>query len=324
MNIELQSNMHPVLDAKVIEYLNQAMAEKTKAVYQNALKQFINAGYSIPATPEQVAKYLSHAKTKKGTPPSPATLNTWLAALKFAHKALGFSNPCESLLVRQTLKGIKRVHGTAQRQARPLLKKEVVSILPTDMTRKKRVKTVRDTALILIGFSGMFRCSELVNLQIADLTETDEGMVILLRKSKTDQNKQGRKVGIPRANNEGEVCPVEALNAWLEVLKQHKITKGTLFRNLDRKNGKGGVIGASLAPASVSILLKKHAEKAGIDPELVSGHSLRAGAATELALRGVDLWKIQQQGGWKDIRMLVERYIRSARIFEDNAMNEVW
>jgi len=213
--------------------------------------------------PEQVAKYLSHAKTKKGTPPSPATLNTWLAALKFAHKALGFSNPCESLLVRQTLKGIKRVHGTAQRQARPLLKKEVVSILPTDMTRKKRIKTVRDTALILIGFSGMFRCSELVNLQIADLTETDEGMVILLRQSKTDQNKQGRKVGIPRANNEGEVCPVEALNAWLEVLKQHKITKGTLFRNLDRKNGKGGVIGASLAPASVSILLKKHAEKAG-------------------------------------------------------------
>jgi len=320
----LDINRETHLDTKVVQYLNQAMSEETKVAYQRALKRFINAGYSIPATPEQVAEYLSHAETKTGFPPSPATINIWLSALGFAHKALGFNNPCSSLLVRQTLKGIKRVHGTAQRQARPLLKTEVVSILPTDMTRKKRVKTVRDTALILIGFSGMFRCSELVNLQIADLTETDEGMVILLRQSKTDQNKQGRKVGIPKANDEGEICPVQALKAWLAVLQQYGITKGALFRNVDRKNGKGGVIGASLTSRSVSRLLKKHAELAGIDPTLVSGHSLRAGAATELALRGVDLWKIQQQGGWKDIRMLVERYIRGARLFEDNPMNEVW
>jgi len=320
----LDINRETHLDAKVVQYLNQAMSEATKVAYQKALKRFINAGYSIPATPEHVAEYLSHAETKTGSPPSPSTINTWLSALGFAHKALGLNNPCESLLVRQTLKGIKRVHGTAQRQARPLLKKEVMSILPTDETGKKRVKAVRDTALILIGFSGMFRCSELVKLQIADLTETDKGMVILLRQSKTDQDRMGRQIGIPRASHENEVCPVQALKAWLAVLQQHGITEGALFRNVDRKNGKGGVIGASLTSRSVSRLLKKHAEQAGIDPTLVSGHSLRAGAATELALRGVDLWKIQQQGGWKDIRMLVERYIRGARLFEDNAMNQVW
>jgi len=323
MMLDTLINKEARLDAKVVEYLNQAMAEQTKVSYQKALKRFINAGYSIPATPEQVAEYLSHAQTKTGMTPRPTTLKTWLSALGFAHKALGLNNPCDSLLVRQVLKGIKRTHGIAQRQARPLLKKEVISILPTEGVGKKRVKAIRDTALILIGFSGMFRCSELVKLQISDLTETDEGMVILLRQSKTDQNKQGRQIGIPRAK-EGEVCPVQALKAWLVELKKHGITDGSLLRNTDRKNGKGGVIGESLTTRSVSRLLKNHAEKAGIDPTLVSGHSLRAGAATELALRGVDLWKIQQQGGWKDIRMLVERYIRGARIFEDNPMGEIW
>jgi len=321
----LDINREKHLDTKVIEYLNQSMAKATKVVYQKALQRFFNAGYSIPATPEQVVEYLSYTRVlNTGEPPSPATITTWLSALAFAHKALGFKNPCDSLLVRQTLKGIKRVHGTAQRQAHPLVKTELVAILPTDETGKRRVKVVRDTALILIGFSGMFRCSELVQLQIADLTETDKGMVICLRQSKTDQTKQGRRIGIPMARPEEKICPVKALKEWLLVLKQHGITEGAIFRNVDRKNGKVKVIGESLTSRSVSRLLKKAAEKAGLDPTLVSGHSLRAGAATELALRGVDLWKIQQQGGWKDLRMLVERYIRGARLFEDNAMNEVW
>ena len=164
----------------------------------------------------------------------------------------------------------------------------------------------------------------MVGLLIEDLTEVKEGFVVFLRRSKTDQTGPGRKVGIPRARSSDEtidaVCPVKALSAWIATLKQQGITKGPVFRHLD----KGGRIGDSLHARSISRILKYHAEKAGIDPTLVSGHSLRAGAVTELAIRGFDLWKVQQQGGWKDTRMLLERYIRGARIFADNAMADIW
>jgi integrase len=169
----------------------------------------------------------------------------------------------------------------------------------------------------------MFRRAELVDLRLEDLTEVEEGFVVLLKRSKTDQTGRGRKVGIPRASVDGTfetICPVKALAAWVAALKERGITTGPVFRHVD----KAGTIGENLHARSISRILKDHAEKAGIDPTLVSGHSLQSGATTELAIRGVDLWKVQQQGGWKDARMLVERYIRGARIFADNAMNEIW
>lgn len=315
------------LSAKVKGYLSQAMAENTKLSYQDALAKFYKEGYEIPATPVQIAEYISHVKIKNGETPSMATLKVWLAALGMAHKSLGFANPCDSTLVSQTFRGMKRAHGTAQRQARPLLFDDITKMTQADLFGGyQKVKEIRDAALILIGFSGMFRRAELVGLLISDLTETTEGFVVWLRCSKTDQMGQGRKVGIPRAaqtseEEQGEaVCPVKALSAWIATLKQQGITKGPVFRHVT----KAGTIGANLHARSVSRILKFHAEKAGIDPTLVSGHSLRAGAATELAIRGVDLWKVQQQGGWKNTGTLVERYIRGARIFADNAMAEIW
>lgn len=320
------------LSVKVKSYLSQAMAERTKTSYQEALTKFYKDGYEVPATPVQIAEYISHAKIKNGNTPSMATIQLWLAALGMAHKNLGFANPCDSELVKQTFRGMKRAHGTAQRQARPLLFDDVVKMTQADLFGGyQKVKDIRDTALILIGFSGMFRRAELIDLRIEDLTEVKEGFVVLLRRSKTDQMGRGRKVGIPRASIDSTfeadaeaeaetVCPVKALSAWIATLKERGITRGPVFRHVD----KAGTISDSLHARSISRILKYHAEKAGIDPTLVSGHSLRAGAATELAIRGVDLWKVQQQGGWKDTRMLVERYIRGARIFADNAMAEIW
>ncbi|RKZ77981.1 MAG: integrase [Candidatus Parabeggiatoa sp. nov. 1] len=319
------------LSVKVKDYLSQAMAENTKLSYQDALAKFYKEGYKIPATPVQIAEYISHVKIKNGETPSMATLKVWLAALGMAHKSLGFANPCDSTLVSQTFRGMKRTHGTAQRQARPLLFDDITKMTQADLFGGyQKVKEIRDMALILVGFSGMFRRAELVGLLLSDLTETTEGFVVWQRRSKTDQMGQGRKVGIPRAAQSSEedseeenveaVCPVKALAAWVTTLKQQQITTGPVFRHVD----KGGAIGENLHARSVSRILKYHAEKAGIDPTLVSGHSLRAGAATELAIRGVDLWKVQQQGGWKNTRTLVERYIRGARIFADNAMAEIW
>jgi len=317
------------LSVKVKSYLSQAMAERTKTSYQEALTKFIQSGYEVPASPVQIAEYISHVKIKNGNTPSMATIQLWLAALGMAHKSLGFANPCDSDLVKQTFRGMKRAHGTAQRQARPLLFDDVVKMTQGDLFGGyHKVKDIRDTALILIGFSGMFRRAELIGLLLSDLTETKEGFVVLLRHSKTDQLGRGRQVGIPRASIDKTfrtfetemVCPVKALSAWIATLKEHGITRGPIFRHVD----KAGTIGENLHARSISRILKYHAEKAGIDPTLVSGHSLRAGAATELAIRGVDLWKVQQQGGWKDTRQLIERYIRGARIFADNAMADIW
>ncbi|HEW98629.1 MAG TPA: hypothetical protein ENF37_08335 [Beggiatoa sp.] len=193
------------LSVKVKDYLSQAMAENTKLSYQDALAKFYKEGYKIPATPVQIAEYISHVKIKNGETPSMATLKVWLAALGMAHKSLGFANPCDSTLVSQTFRGMKRTHGTAQRQARPLLFDDITKMTQADLFGGyQKVKEIRDMALILVGFSGMFRRAELVGLLLSDLTETTEGFVVWQRRSKTDQMGQGRKVGIPRAAQSSE------------------------------------------------------------------------------------------------------------------------
>lgn len=177
----------------------------------------------------------------------------------------------------------------------------------------------RDNALLALGFCGLFRRSEIVGIQLEDIERHDDGLVILLRQSKTDQRGQGRKVAIPRAMR-SDVCPVEIINQWITELNKQGITNGALIRSVK----KSGVIGPALSTRNVNTILKSLASKIGIDDTLVSGHSLRAGGATTLAQANVELWKIQQLGGWKDSRMLTERYIREARLFADNAMANIW
>lgn len=313
---------NPSWSVEVQQYLMAAYADQTKAAYQLALQRFEAMGYTIPATPPQVVEFLTQVRTVPGKPPQMATLSVWLAGIGKAHELSGYTNPCQHPLVKQVFRGMKRVHGTAQRQARPLLQEEVVSMVP--VPKIPTVKAIRDAVLILFGFTGMFRASELVSVSIEDLSETREGIVVWVRRSKTDQEGSGRQVGIPRARDQKSLCPVKTLKTWLALLKQQGITQGPVLRNVDRRNGKGGRVGTALTSRSVNRILKSYAKQVGIDPTLVSGHSLRAGAATTLAKAGVDLWKVQQQGGWKDTRTLVERYIRNARLFEDNAMTSIW
>jgi len=313
---------NPSLSVEAQQYLTAAYAPKTKAAYQLALQRFEALGYAIPATPPQVVEFLTQVQTVQGKRPQMATLSLWLAGIGKAHELSGYANPCQHPLVKEVFRGMKRTHGTAQRQARPLLQAEVVKMVTTPPV--KTVKVIRDTVLILFGFTGMFRVSELVGIQLEDLLEHEEGILVRVRRSKTDPEGYGRQVGIPRARDPEGICPVKALNLWLDVLKPQGITQGPVLRNVDRRNGQGGVIGTALTTRSVNRILKFHAKQVGIDPTLVSGHSLRAGAATTLAKAGVDLWKVQQQGGWKDTRMLVERYIRNARLLADNAMANIW
>jgi integrase len=173
------------------------------------------------------------------------------------------------------------------------------------------VKGKRDRALLLLGFAGAFRRSELVGLSVEDLQESRDGITVLLRRSKTDQEGEGRKVGIPYGQHP-ETCPVRALQAWREVAG---ISEGLLFRAVN-KSGKVG--GKGLSPIDVARAVKSAAAAAGLNPAFFSGHSLRAGLATAAAAAGVAERVIMATTGHKSERML-RRYIREGNIFRENA-----
>ncbi|MFC3182535.1 site-specific integrase [Cypionkella sinensis] len=168
----------------------------------------------------------------------------------------------------------------------------------------------RDRALLLIGWAGGFRCSELAGLDLADVEEAREGLILHLRRSKTDQTGQGRKIGIPLGRTRH--CPVAALTAWREVLATDH---GPLFRPVDRH---GNIQPDRLRGDAVSTILRDRLTGAGIDPEGYSGHSLRAGLATSAIKAGVPTYKVRAQTGHASDMMLA-RYVRDAGMFDGNA-----
>jgi integrase len=207
--------------------------------------------------------------------------------------------------VRLTLRGIARTHGTAQRRAKPLTVAELLHLTSAAATTRDK----RDHALLLIGFAGAFRRSELVAIDVENLAFVDEGVVVTIRRSKTDQEGQGRNVAIPVGR--GPSCPVRALSAWLAA---SGIEKGPVFRRVARD----GTVGAErLSSQTVALVLKEQIARTGGDPAGVSGHSLRAGFVTSAAKAGASSWKIRQQTGHKSDAMLA-RYIRDAELFSDN------
>lgn len=284
-------------------YLRASLAEATKRAYRADVLAFLAAGGSIPATPAQVAYYLAGLAEDL----CPATLQRRAVAIGKAHVAQRFADPTKDEHVRATLRGIRRVHGRPQQQAAPLLREDllaVVDALPESLIG------VRDRALLLMGFAGGFRRSELVSLDLADVAFVPDGLLITLRRSKTDQEGVGRKLGIPYGRT--RACPVKALRAWLD---KAELVAGPIFRSVD----KGGQVGSrALTDQSVNLVLRKCAAQAGLSCERLSGHSLRAGLVTSAAKLGVSTWKIRQQTGHRSEAML-QRYIRDADIFLDNA-----
>jgi integrase len=238
---------------------------------------------------------------------SVAALNRRLAALAKVHRTRGFSNPTSVEVVKATLRGLKRIKGTAQHQATPLIKEDLFVVLEA---MGSRLKDVRDRALLLLGFAGGFRRSELIGLNWDDLIPVRRGLEVILRRSKTDQKGAGRKIGIPHAR--GRWCPVVALEQWRVA---SGITDGAMFRPIDRHHR---VSAKRLSGEAVCLVVRERVQAAGIDLKDYSGHSLRAGLATSAAQAGVSSWKIRQQTGHASDAML-SRYIRDGGLFINNA-----
>ena len=291
------------LSQDVSRYVRDSMSDNTLRAYLSDLRHFESWGAAIPATDVTLADYLAAYAGKLST----ATLARRLASISKAHASRGLPNPVKSELVRATMRGIRRTHGTAQRQAKPLVKEDLFAVLGA---MGEGLKDARDRALLLVGFAGGFRRSELVAINVTDIDHVRQGIVVTIRRSKTDQEGEGRKVGIPWGRS--RFCPVQSLALWLEAAG---IEDGPLFRPVDRH---GNVLGTRLSGEAVSLVIRQRVADAGLDPDDYSGHSLRAGLATSAAAAGVSSWKIRQQTGHASDAMLA-RYIRDGELFVDNA-----
>ena len=283
-------------------YLDAALSENTRRAYRSDLKHFTDWGGTVPASDFMVAEYLAaHAGTL-----AVATLQRRITTIAKAHTSQGLVSPTRSDLVRMTIRGIRRTHGSAQRRVAPIMKDDLVAMVEG---LGDGLKDLRDRALLIVGFAGAFRRSELVAINCSDIEHVPEGIVINLRRSKTDQEGKGRQVAIPYAK--GAACPVFSLKAWLSAAE---ITDGSVFRGVNRH---GHVSERALSPEAVALVVKRRCVAVDLDPRNYSGHSLRTGLVTSAASADVPVWKIQEQTGHASEDM-VERYIRSGRLFANN------
>lgn len=295
---------HPI---SISALVRASVADNTRTAYASDLRHFEAWGGVIPASPEHIAAYIAEHAGKLAV----ATIVRRVAALSKAHQALGAENPCESLLVRATLRGLRRTFGTAQKQAKALLRDDLFLVLDA---MGSTLKDSRDRALLLLGFAGGFRRSELVGLDLADIEHVRQGIVITLRHSKTDQEGAGRKIGIPHGRTRH--CPVAAVTDWLA---RSGKTEGAIFRPINRH---GQLQPERLSGDAVSEVIRDRLAATGMDPEGYSGHSLRAGFATSAAQAGASTLKIRAQTGHASDAML-SRYIRDGELFVGNAAGVV-
>jgi integrase len=235
-----------------------------------------------------------------------------LNAIAEAHKAIGQESPTSAGMVRNTFKGIRRTIGTAGNPKAAALTDDIRTMV--DGADDGTIGA-RDRALILLGFAGAFRRSELVGLDVSDCAFGKDGLTVTLRRSKTDQDSAGRKIGIPYGSNP-EACPVRTIQAWIETAA---LSGGALFRSINRH---GQVQAARLSGIDVARVVKKLAQRAGLDATAYAGHSLRAGHATSAAIAGASERSIMNQTGHRSVQM-VWRYIRDGSLFRENSAGKL-
>nr|WP_253374294.1 MULTISPECIES: site-specific integrase [Methylorubrum] len=301
--------------AIVRAYQRASKADATVKAYKSdaAVFQAWCARYgfrSLPASAEAVAAFLV-AEAEAGR--SAATIGRRRAAIRYAHKLAGLPDPTDDEGVRTAAQGIRRRVGVAPKRKAAATAEIVAAMLmriPDTLTGK------RDRALLALGFAGAFRRSELVALDVADLTEHADGLRVRVRRSKTDQEGQGVEKAIPHGRF---IRPVALVREWLDAAG---ISEGPVFRPVSRSGRVRAVANLATPPRlttqAVADVIKRHLEAAGLDPTLFGAHSLRAGFITTAAERGADLARIMDVSGHRDPRTVVG-YIRRANAFKDHA-----
>ena len=306
-----------ILHEATLENLKSSKANNTLRAYKSDFKDFgafcsRHGLNSLPTEPKIVSLYLTHlSKNSKFS-----TLRRRLVSISMVHKLKGHYLDTKHPIIVENLMGIRRVKGSIQKGKKPILINHLKLIINSiNEQNSNDIKKLRDKALILIGFGGGFRRTELTSIDYEDLEFVPEGLKIIVRKSKTDQFGEGMIKGLPYFNDKN-YCPVINLREWLEI---SNIKSGPVFRRFS----KGSVLtDKRLTDQSVVLLLKEYLRIAGIENKNFSGHSLRSGFATVAADSGADERSIMAMTGHKTSQM-VRRYIREANLFKNNALNKI-
>ena len=306
-----------ILHEDTLNNLKNSKANNTLRAYKSDFKDFgafcISHGLkSLPTDPKVVSIYLTHlSKSSKIS-----TLRRRLVSISMVHKMKGFYLDTKHPVIIENLLGIKRVKGSIQRGKKPLLINDLKAIIKVINEQNiNEIIKLRDISIVLIGFGGGFRRSEITSIDYEDLEFVSEGLKITLRKSKTDQFGEGMIKGLPYFENEN-YCPVNNLKKWLII---SNIKSGPIFRRFT----KGSKLSDNrLTDQTVVLLIKKYLKLANIENTNYSGHSLRSGFATVAAESGADERSIMAMTGHKTTQM-VRRYIKEANIFKNNALNKV-
>ena len=292
------------LELETLKNLKSSKAINTLRAYKADYKDFsvfcIKHGFkSMPSEPKVISLYLTHLSQNSKF----STLKRRLASISVIHKLSGHYIDTKHPIIRENLMGIKRVKGSHQKAKKPILineLKSIINIMNKDKNEKRRIK---NKALILIGFAGGFRRSELVTILFEDIDFVSEGVKIFIKRSKTDQSGEGMIKAIPYFSNEN-YCPVIALKNWIE---KSEIKSGKIFDMSDK---------------TVALTIKKYTAVVGLDSNKYSGHSLRSGFATSAAELGAEERSIMAMTGHKTTQM-VRRYIQESNLFKNNALNKL-
>ena len=305
------------LHEETLENLKSSKANNTLRAYKSDFRDFgvfcAKHGFnSMPTEPKVVSLYLTHLSSSSKI----STLRRRLVSIGVVHKLKGHYLDTKHPVIIENLMGIKRKKGSIQIGKKPILinhLKQIINVI--DEQKIEKIKKLRNRTLILIGFGGGFRRTELISIDYEDLDFVEEGVKITLRRSKTDQFGEGLIKGLPYFSNE-KYCPVTSLKNWINL---SKIKTGPIFRRF----AKGSTLTANrLTDQSVVLIIKDCLKLAGIENHNFSGHSLRSGFATVAAESGADERSIMAMTGHKTTQM-VRRYIKEANIFKNNALNKI-
>ncbi|ODT68034.1 MAG: integrase [Pelagibacterium sp. SCN 63-23] len=307
LEVESQQPESEPISQPVRRLLRESLSASTRRGYACDLAVFEGWGGSIPANANAVAEFVA----EKSATYAVASISRMLSALSKAHRSAGYADPTKEEIVRATMAGVRRTHGSAQRQARPILREELFAMLDQ---LGNRPKDIRDRAILLLGFSTALRRAELAALDVEDVEVSARGLTVTVRRSKTDQEGHGRVIAVPLGRTRH--CPVKALAEWTTFAQ---LQSGPIFRGVDKH---GHILDHSISGEAVSLVIKTRMQAAGYDPSGFSGHSLRCGFVTAAALAGAASHKIRETTGHKSEASMA-RYLRQVDIFNDPAIARI-
>jgi len=305
------------LHEETLNNLKSSKANNTLRAYKSDFKDFeafcVKHGFkSLPSEPKIVSLYITHLSKNSKI----STLRRRLVSISMVHKLKGHYLDTKHPIIAENLMGIRRIKGSIQIGKKPILINHLRLIINAiDNQKIAEIKKLRDKSMILIGFGGGFRRTELISIDHEDLEFVPEGLKIIIKKSKTDQFGEGMIKGLPYFNNE-IYCPVKNLQKWLEI---SQIKFGPIFRRFSKGLS---LTDKRLTDQSVVLLIKEYLNLAGIENKNFAGHSLRSGFATVAAESGANERSIMSMTGHKSTQM-VRRYIKDANLFKNNALNKI-